>query len=351
MVTIRDVARKSGFSMTTVSVVLNNARTAEGIPESTKNRIRAVARQLSYRPNPFARMLLSNRSRSVAVMVPDITDPYCSQIIRGVEGGLFKAGYSLVLVDIQNHRSHFRRYLNMLIERRVEGIIALASSLLLPASVLREFEDSQVPTVVIGRQSEQTSLSSVVVDNYGGAHEALTYLRSLGHTEIAFIRGPKHLIDSDQRWRGQRAAAQERGLVIDPRLVVQLQRPAPTYEEGYKAVQAFIKAKRRFTALMAFDDMTAFGAISALGDAGVSVPGDCSVIGFDDVASAEFYNPPLTTMRQPMEQMGALSLKILLSRLEPGNGSAELASATPVRRVLIPKLVVRKSTAPAANHD
>jgi DNA-binding LacI/PurR family transcriptional regulator len=349
MVTIRDVAQKSGFSVTTVSIVLNNSRSAVGIPATTKKHIKAVAQQLSYRPNPFARMLLSNRSRSIAVMVPDITDPYCGQILRGMEEGLYKAGYSLVLADIQNHRDRFKRYLNMLMDRRVEGIIAIANSMYLPTTMLAQFEHGKLPTVVIGRQPEQGCQSSVVVDNARGAREALSYLITLGHTRIAFIRGPRQLVDSDQRWNGQCAAANDFGLRIDPKLVLGLEQPASSYEGGYKTTQAFIKSQCRFTAIVAFDDMTAFGAISALQDAGLVVPGDCSVIGFDDVASAEFYNPPLTTMRQPMEDMGAISVEILLNHLKVVGGTAEQTLLSPVRRVVKPELVIRKSTAPIAS--
>jgi LacI family transcriptional regulator len=345
MVTIKDVARKSGFSPTTVSIVLNNSRSAVSIPATTKKHIRAVAQQLCYRPNPFARMLLSNRSRSIAVMVPDITDPYCSQILRGTEEGLYRAGYSLVLADIQNHRDRFKRYLNTFMDRRVEGIIAIANSMYLPTSILGQFENGKLPTVVIGRQPAQGSLNSVVVDNERAAREALSYLITLGHTRIAFIRGPRELADSSERWNGQCAAAKEFGLRIDPKLVLGLEQPASSYQEGYKITGALLQSKRRFTAIMAFDDMTAFGAISALKDAGLAVPSDCSVIGFDDVASAGFYNPPLTTMRQPMEDLGAISAEILLARLQAG----AQASFSPKHRVVKATLVIRKSTVSLAS--
>jgi len=153
-------------------------------------------------------------------------------------------------------------------------------------------------------------------------------------------------VDSDQRWNGQCAAAKDFGLRIDPQLVSRLEQPASSYEGGYKSTQALIKSKRRFTAIMAFDDMTAFGAISALENAGLAVPGDCSVIGFDDVASAEFYNPPLTTIRQPMEDLGAISVEILLNDLKVVGGTAKQTLLSPVRRVVKAELVIRKSTAP-----
>lgn len=342
MITIRDVARKSGFSATTVSIVLNESASAAGIPPITKNHIKKVARQLGYRPNPFARMLLKNQSRAIAVMVPDIRDPYCSQILSGIEDALYKPGYLLVLTDIQNHRARFRGHLQRLLDRRVEGIVAIANSLYLSTSVLGEFEHGTVPTVVIGRKPERGSLSSVVVDNVAGACEILEHLIKLGHRDIAFIQGPRQLIDTEQRWAGINAAAKKSGLRIDPAIVRRLGSPASSYEGGYTAARSLVDSHQSFTAIMAFDDLTAFGAIRALHDAGRRVPEDCSVVGFDDVAAAEFFNPPLTTMRQPMELMGRMSIEILLAALGSQSNQTPIA---PVRRSVKPKLIIRKSSA------
>ncbi len=191
MVTIRDVAKESGFSSTTVSIVLNNAPLARYIPDTTKKRIERAAKKLGYRPNLFARSLRSQRSHTVGVMVFDMTDPYCTLVLRGIENSLYQSSYLPILTDVHNERSRFERYLEMLLDRRVEALIVLANWLFVDIDVLADLEKSSIPTVMIGRELETDSVSSVLVDNELGAHAAIEHLYSLGHRKIAFIRGPK----------------------------------------------------------------------------------------------------------------------------------------------------------------
>ncbi|MGA2606207.1 MAG: LacI family DNA-binding transcriptional regulator [Terriglobia bacterium] len=346
MVTIREVAKESGFSSTTVSIVLNDAPIAQYIPLKTKTRIKQVAKRLRYRPNVFARSLRSKRSHTVGVFVLDITDPYCAHILRGIEESLYHSSYLPILTDIQNDRGRFERYLELLLDRQVEGLITLANSIFLDIELLAALERRNVPTVIIGREVKHAFMSSVVVDNEAGARSALEHLLTLGHRRIAFIRGPKTLVDSSQRWKGIRAYAQEVALHIDSRLVLDMAdiyEPTSSFQCGYALTQELLKRRHSFTALMAFDDMAAFGAIRALSDAGHKVPESCSVIGFDDVAPAAFYSPPLTTMRQPMEGLGSIGVKILLDAV---NASVEKKVFSPVHQKVAAELVVRKSTAP-----
>src|SRR5499426_2716068 len=196
MVTIKDVAKESGFSSTTVSIVLNDAPLARYIPKATKLRIQKAAKKLGYRPNLFARSLRSNRSHTVGVMVFDMTDPYCTLILRGIENALYQASYLPILTDVQNERSRFERYLEMLLDRRVEALIVLANWLFVDIDVLADVEKSSIPTVMIGRELKTDSVSSVIVDNEIGAYSAIEHLHLLGHRKIAFIRGPKTLADS-----------------------------------------------------------------------------------------------------------------------------------------------------------
>jgi LacI family transcriptional regulator len=245
-------------------------------------------------------------------------------------------------MDIQNDRERFRRHVQMLLERRVEGFVALANSLSLETNLLAELELRGGPTVVIGRQLETNSISSVVVDNKAGARAALAHLYELGHRKIAFIRGPKMLVDSGERWRGASAFVNEVGFSIDPKLVVELKQPTTSSEQGRKATEELVCRGRSFTALMVFDDMTAFGAIRALTSAGLKVPEDCSVIGFDDVAAAAFYNPPLTTIRQPMEALGSMAVHALMDSIK---ATLEKKKPTPVHKQAAPSLIVRESTA------
>ena len=187
-------------------------------------------------------------------------------------------------------------------------------------------------------------MSSVIVDNEVGGYAALEHLHALGHRKIAFIRGPKTLADSSPRWRGIRKCAKACGLALDSRLVVDLPEsrdPLSSFEMGQKLTERLIKQKRQFTALLAFDDMTAFGAIRALTKNGLRVPEQCSVIGFDDVAVSALYTPPLTTVRQPMEAMGAGAVGIVLEGINSVLEKRELAAH---HRRVAPELVIREST-------
>jgi LacI family transcriptional regulator len=344
IITIRDVAKESGFSSTTVSIVLNNAPLARYIPVVTKKKIEKTAKKLGYRPNLFARSLRSQRSHTVGVMVFDMTDPFCTLVLRGIENALYQSSYLPILTDVHNERSRFERYLEMLLDRRVEALIVVANWLFVDIDVLADLEKSSIPTVMIGRELKTDSVSSVIVDNELGAHTAVEHLHSLGHRKIAIIRGPKTLGDSAPRWKGVRSFAKSSGLELDPRLILDLpesQDPISSFEAGYKLTEDLLKQKRPFTALMAFDDMTAFGAIRALAKAGLRVPEHCSVIGFDDVAASSLYTPSLTSVRQPMEVMGTMAVSIVLEGI---NAVQEKREVTAVHRKVAPELAVREST-------
>src|SRR5712672_3825992 len=184
-VTIRDVAERSGFSSATVSIVLNNAPLARYIPDTTKGRIHKAAQHLGYRPNLFARSLRGRRSHTVGVMVFDMTDPYCTLVLRGIENTLYQASFLPILTDAHNERSRFERYLEMLLERRVEALIVLANWLYLDINLTADLEKPAIPTVIIGRELESTSASSVVVDDESGGYAAVSHLYALGHRKIA----------------------------------------------------------------------------------------------------------------------------------------------------------------------
>jgi LacI family transcriptional regulator len=343
-VTIRDVAERSGFSSATVSIVLNNAPLARYIPDTTKGRIQRAASQLGYRPNLFARSLRSQRSHTVGIMVFDMTDPYCTLVLRGMENALYQSSFLPILTDVHNERSRFERYLEMLLDRRIEGLVVLANWLFLDINVLADIEKSKIPTAIVGCELKNDQISSLIVDNAQGARAALEHLLSLGHRKIAFIRGPRQLSDTEPRWRGVRAVAREHDVPIDPKLVVDLPEsrdPFSSFEDGFKLTQELLHRRRPFTALMAFDDMTAFGAIRALAKAGIRVPEQCSVIGFDDVAPAALYSPALTTIRQPMEAMGSAAAAIVVEAI---NAGVEKKPARAIHRKLVPDLIVREST-------
>jgi LacI family transcriptional regulator len=343
MPTIRDVAKESGFSASTVSIVLNRAPLARYIRKDTTQHIEAVAKRLGYRPNLLARSLRNQRNHAIGVMVFDITDPFCTPILRGIENSLFQASFVPILADAHNDRARFERALEMLLQQRVEGLIVVANWLCVDINILSDIEKRKIPTIIVGRDLAD-SISSVQVDNVHGACIALEHLHRLGHRKVAFIRGPKMLADSNQRWRGIRDFAAGAGMKIDPALVLELPNllyPMHGFEAGYKKAKELLETGRAFTAISAFDDVTALGAIKALRDAGKRVPEDCSVIGFDDTTPAAVSAPSLTTVRQPMESMGTVAAQLILETSAAVARKMEVAAS---HRLLTPELVVREST-------
>ena len=343
MITIRNLAKELELSPTTVSVVLNSSPLARTIPEKTKNRVRAAAKKLGYSPNPFALSLFNRRSVTVAILLSDLTDPYCMSVLKGIDTSLHRSNYLPVLLDSENSRTKFKRNLQKLVDRRVEGIIGVANSALLESELLTTIQKHKIPVVLIGRDMEGTAISSVSIENESGTHLAMKHLYDLGHRSIAFLKGPGDIVDSAQRWEGVVRFSGEVGFKIDPKLTAELKLSGSSYEEGFLAAQELLRRNRKFTALLAFDDMTAFGAIRALTQAGKNVPADCSVVGFDDVTIATFYNPPLTTIRQPMEVLGASAVEIFF---ELSSAFFEKRAMAPIHRKIQPKLVARESTAP-----
>jgi LacI family transcriptional regulator len=232
----------------------------------------------------------------------------------------------------------------MLLDRRVEALIVVANWLFVEIDVLGDLEKANLPTAMIGRELEAGSISSVTVDNELGAQLAIEHLFSLGHRKIAFIRGPKRITDTAPRWKGVRNFAKAHELEIDAALVLDLPEssdPISSFEAGYKLTENLIRQKRPFTALMAFDDMTALGAIRALSKAGIKVPEQCSVIGFDDVAHSSLLTPALTTVRQPMAEMGKMAVNIVSEGISAVQEKNKIIAQ---HRKLMPELVVRDST-------
>jgi LacI family transcriptional regulator len=348
MVTVRDISRESGFSVGTVSIVLNDAPLSRYISDKTKQHIKDVAHRLGYSPNQFARSLRGSRSHTIGVMVVDVTDPFCTLLLRGIETTMYQTSYLSIFADAHNDPTRFERYLEMMLQRRVEALIVIANWLVLDINLLSDLEKHRIPTVIVARELQPDAMSSVIVDNEDGARKAIEHLYELGHREIAFIRGPKALGDSQLRWSAVRAFARSAKLEINPKLVVEIPSvadPNHGFDTAQKLTEELLKRRRRFTALMAYDDVTALGAMRALAKAGIRVPEQCSVIGFDDVAPAAFSTPPLTTIRQPMETMGSTAVDIVTEAIKAKMEKREFLLT---HRKLAPELVVRQSTRPVA---
>lgn len=341
-VNLRTLAEHLELSQTTVSLVLNNSPSAKSIPTETRNRVMEAATRLNYRPNYFARSLRQSRSMSVGVLAPDLSEGYFTRVMSGVVQELTSAHYFYFTACHDWNKDLIEQYPRMLVERAVDGFLLLNT----PADQI----SVPVPVVAISAHSPVQNVTNIVLDHHKAVEIALKHLFDLGHRRIAFMRGPKAIPDSDYRWESIQVVAGEIGLRIDPALVVRIdatgwssktgQHPmAP--EIGFKPMKSLLETTKGFTAVFCFNDIAAIGALRALKDAGLRVPEDVSVVGFDDIQSAAYSTPSLTTVRQPLFEMGQRGAKILLDRI--GNREGDYASEI----VMAPELIVRESTGPA----
>jgi DNA-binding LacI/PurR family transcriptional regulator len=341
-VNLRTLAEHLELSQTTVSLVLNNSPSAKSIPQETRNRVMEAATRLNYRPNYFARSLRQSRSMSVGVLAPDLSEGYFTRVMNGVVQELTSAHYFYFTACHDWKRDMIEQYPRMLVERAVDGFLLLNT----PADEIAV----PVPVVAISAHSKVDNVTNIILDHHKAVEIALKHLYDLGHRKIAFMRGPKAIPDSEYRWQSIQQVANEMGLRIDPALVVRIdatswssktgQHPmAP--EIGYKPMQSLLEKTKDFTAVFCFNDIAAIGAIRALKDAGLRVPEDVSVVGFDDIQSAAYSTPSLTTVRQPLSEMGKRGAQVLLERI------ANREAPYPGEIVMTPELIVRESTAAA----
>lgn len=344
-VTLLDVARACGFSVSTVSIVLSEAPLSQNVAEKTRRQIRAMAQQLGYHPDAFAQSLRRRRSQTIGVLAYDLSDPYCMPIVQGIQTGLQPAGYLPLLMDAQTQRGLFDRYLQMILERRAEGVIVIASWVFDEANLLSDVQKNNVPIVIVSRDLTERGVSSVLVDNEAGGALAMRHLHELGHRRIAVIRGPEEMFDSEPRWAGMLNAAAAVGIKIDPRLVFQLPNlvdPTSGFEGGLECARRMMNSGRPFTAVLAFDDLTALGVVRGLLGAGLRVPEDCTVLGFDDVLPAAVATPGITTIRQPLREMGLLASEWVVEAIKAREQKKE---QKPRLHRAPPELVVRMSSA------
>ena len=342
--TLLDVARACGFSVSTVSIVLSEAPLSQNVAAKTREHIRAMARKLGYHPDAFARSLRSRSSQTIGVLAFDLSDPFCIPVVRGIQTGLYPAHYLPLLIDAQTQRRLFDSYLKMILERRAESLIVIASWVFEETNLLADLKKNHVPIVIIGRDLSTLGIHSILVDNETGGALAMQHLIELGHKKIAVIRGPREMFDSEPRWCGIKHAADAAGIKLHPKLVFQLPGlvdPASGFEGGMRIAKEMLAAERPFTAVLAFDDLTALGVVRGLTSAGVRIPEDCSVVGFDGVLPAEVATPAITTIRQPLKEMGMQAAEGVMQAIaRRGQSSEETARLYQAQ----PALVVRDST-------
>jgi len=324
-----------GLSPATVSVVLNDAPAAKVIPDTTKQRIFEAAEKFNYRANFFARSLRQSRTSTVAVLMPEMSEGYTASIVAALEDEFVRDEFSYFIACHHQNPELIDEYPRKMVDR--------ADGLLFINTFLRHAPP--LPSVVISGHANFPAVTNITVDNYKGGFMAVEHVGQLGHKHVAFLKGHSGSSDTDDRWAGNMAGAAKYGITVRPELIVQLggddwvTGPC-TPQQGCEDTHRLIARKEPFTAIVAFNDVALIGALRALREAGLRVPEDVSVIGFDDIDSAAYQNPSLTTVRQPLREMGQLAAKTLLEKI------ARTDSAPSSIRIE-PELIVRESTAPA----
>lgn len=326
-VTLKELARHLNVSPSTVSVVLNEVP-GRSISDTTRARIREAAEELGYRPSMLARSLRLQQTKTIGVLLPLVGEEYHAQVLSGIANELEPHGYSYLIAQHRHDPERVTEYTRMLVSRGAEGLVAIDTRLTnLP----------HVPLVAVAGHENYPDVTNIVLDHALAAQLTMEYLRRTGHQHIAVVKGQPSSSDTEARWKATSTAAKAQGLSIRGKHVVQLDRDLTSPELAYSLVQGLLDRSRNFTAVVCFNDIAALGAVRALSDAGLSVPKDVSVIGFDDIRVAQFALPSITTIRQPLAHMGELAAKTLLAGIRTrSTGPHEISVA--------PQLIVREST-------
>jgi DNA-binding LacI/PurR family transcriptional regulator len=332
-VTLKFLAEYLELSQTTLSVVLTDAPLASTIAKQTKARILDAVEKFQYRPNVFARYLQAKRTYSIAVLVPEIGDEFSAMLISGMESELAEAKFNYFVESHGFAPEQVENYPDVLMDRQVEGMIFMNTPLR---------KAMPVPVVAISDITKAPGVTRVLIDNYHVMLAGIRHLKHLGHRRIAFLKGPENNGDAEARWAAAKRVSSELGLEVREELTATTGHyfevsNLSIMQRGYQAALTIMGRTRDFTALMAFNDGSAMGAIRAIRDCGLNVPGDISVVGVDDIRLAEFISPRLTTIRQPLKEMGRIAASTLLQRIR--------GEHVPEETLIQPELVTRESTA------
>ncbi len=338
-VTIRDVARLAEVHPGTVSRALNE-QTRALVNEATAARVLRAAHELGYQPNPIARGLKTNRSYTVGVVIPDLTNPLFPPIVRGIEDRLGDAGYTALIVNTDNDPERERSHIQAMLARQVDGLIAATARL--DVTLLTDAAARGTPLVLVNRSLEDGSAAAVTVNDRKGIALAVEHVAGLAHRLIGHVGGPQNVSTGHLRHLGFQEAMTAAGLAVDPRHVSFA--GAFTESDGAWACAQILAAERRVTAIVAANDRLAMGCYDTLAAAGLRCPDDVSITGFNDMPFIDRLQPPLTSVRVPQREIGAAAADLLLAQLA--------ARETPARQILLePELVVRASTAPPRSRE
>ncbi|NIF24149.1 DNA-binding transcriptional regulator CytR [Candidatus Pantoea multigeneris] len=332
-ITMKDVAEKAGVSTATVSRALMNP---DKVSAATRQKVESAAQAIGYAPHVLTRNTRRGETQTILIIVPDICDPFFSEIIRGVEETAAKQGYIVLIGDCAHQNQQEKSFLNLMLTRQIDGMVLLGSQLPFEASTE---ELRNLPPMVMGNEfAPEMSLPTVHIDNLTAAFEAVNHLLQLGHRDIACIAGPEETPLSQYRLEGYIQALRRNGLTVDPRYIV---RGDFTFEAGSQAMKQLMSLPNPPRALFCHSDIMALGAMNQARNLGLRIPQDLSVVGFDDIELSRYWDPPLTTVAQPRYQIGREAMLLLLEELQ----GKRVNSGS---RLLDAELKVRGSTAPVA---
>ncbi|MBV8279485.1 MAG: LacI family DNA-binding transcriptional regulator [Verrucomicrobia bacterium] len=334
---MKDVAELADVSITTVSHVLNKTRYVD---RSLVRRVETAVKSLGYQPNALARGLRRNETRMLGMVVPDNSNPYFAELARSIEDACFECDYNVILCNSDEDPTKESAYLSLLAEKRVDGIVFVASGN--DRSGVQAVLQQKIPMVILDRELKGTKCDSILVDNRVGACRATQHLLLGNHQRIGCVCGPKNLVSARERLQGYQDAFSGARLRVDPKWI----QPGDFHiEGGYTAVQTLLDQPNRITAVFAANDLMAMGVLRGIAARDLRVPEDIAVVGFDGIALGRYTQPPLTTMAQPIREIGKLATELVLSRV---NGERK----EPRIHRLETTLVVRKSCGiPAQKRD
>lgn len=335
MVRLKEVAKEAGVSIATASRIINDKASQVPISEKTKRKVLEAAKKLNYHPNIFARSLRTKKTGIVGLIVSDITDPYFGEMIDGVEKVLNENNYYFLLSSAQNSPEKEELYVTKFRKGIVDGLLILGGAQRFTDNGVKQIMESGIPVALIGRKISHNSISSVTVDNFRGGFLATEHLIRLGYRNIVHITNDEFRVDGKERRDGYKSSMEKYGL----KSRLWIEKGAITAESGYEVMSNILDKAKRPTAVFAFNDRSAFGVIQAIKNQGLRVPEDIAVVGFDDISMAAHFDPPLSTIEQPLEKMGRKAAGLLMRAIRKGEES-EIGENI----VLQVKLIIRESS-------
>lgn len=330
MANIRKIAEIAGVSVATVSRILNHP---ERVSEKTKEKVRAVMAEMDYSPNALARGLNLKRTNTIALVIPDIQNPLYTELARGVESIAHRNDNIFLLCNTEQDVEKERSYVRMLIDKKIDGVILAYTGL--PDDELQEMKRRDIDLLLCGTNAADKGISSVYSDFRTGARIAVQHLFKIGYTRIAFIMGSDRYVENKEKMRGYQSAIADRGGEVHPHYLVH---GNDDINSGYLAAMRLLKVRPRPEAVFVSNDLMAIGAVHAFKEAGLHIPEDIGIVGYDNITMGSYVEPKLTTVSWPVYKMGVIAARILLDEI--GLERKELVTQN---ILLEPKLKIRKS--------